>query len=180
MGVQCLGFVGVNSTQCDSLLTTKSLMNGTISTPGGNSWLWTLRISNIVAQWSNMITCESSYYWYLKKSSIIWDVHHWRQLMDVYQNLKGNSWPEEGRKFFQWPPGKTSGNFGYEPMRHTPALWKHTSHEIVFTLIMDDFGVKCKNRQDAEHLRNALQILYPMTTYWTGSENWDSPWIGNT
>ena len=66
-------------------------------------------------------------------------------------------------------------NFGYEPMRHTPALWKHASHEIVFTLVVDDFGVKCTNRQDAEHLINALQILYPMTTYWTGSKNWDSP-----
>ena len=31
--------------------------------------------------------------------------------MDVYQNLKGNAWPEEGRKHFQWPPEKTSGKF---------------------------------------------------------------------
>ena len=45
-------------------------MNGTISTPGGNSWLCTLTISNMVAQWSNMSTCKSSYHWYLKKSSI--------------------------------------------------------------------------------------------------------------
>ena len=54
-------------------------------------------------------------------------------------------------------------------MSHTPALWKHTSHDIVFDLVLDEFRVKYTNRQDKEHLRNALQILYPMTTHWTGS-----------
>ena len=59
---------------------------------------------------------------------------------------------------------------GYEMMCHTPILWKHASHDIVFNLVVDDFGVKYKNRQDEEHLRNSLQILYPVTKYWTGSK----------
>ena len=54
-------------------------------------------------------------------------------------------------------------------MRHIPELWKHASHDIVFTLVVDDFGLTCTNRQNEEHLRNALYILHPMTTYWTGS-----------
>ena len=58
--------------------------------------------------------------------------------------------------------------YGYEPMRHTPALWKYASHDIVFTLVVDVFGVKYTNRQNTEHLRNGLQLLYPVTTYWTG------------
>ena len=61
-------------------------------------------------------------------------------------------------------------SFGYEPVRHTPVLWKHTSSDIVFTLVVDDLGVKYTNRQDMEHLRNAVQILYPVTTYWTRSK----------
>ena len=56
----------------------------------------------------------------------------------------------------------------YEPMRHTPALWKRPSHNIVLILVVDDFRAKYTNRQDAEHLRNGLQILYPMTTDWKG------------
>ena len=67
--------------------------------------------------------------------------------MDVYQNLKGNSWPEKAGNFSNDRLEKHLENFGYEPMRHTPALWNHTSHEIVFTLIMNDFGVKYQNKK---------------------------------
>ena len=30
----------------------------------------------------------------------------------------------------------------YYEMPHTPGLWKHVSHPIAFTLVVDDFGVK--------------------------------------
>ena len=58
--------------------------------------------------------------------------------------------------------------YGYEPMRHTPALWIHASRNIVLVLAVDSFGVKYTNRPDAEHLKNALQIVYSMTTDWKG------------
>ena len=99
--------------------------------------------------------------------------------MEVYQNSKGNAWNEAGRKKSLMTAWKTSGKFGYEPMRHIPALWKHASHDIVFTLVVDGFGLRCTNRQDEEHLRNSLQIFHPMTTDCTGSTksgltlNWD-------
>ena len=48
--------------------------------------------------------------------------------------------------------------FGYEPLRHTPAMWKHTSHD------MDDLGAKYTKRQDDNHLRNVLYILNPPVT----------------
>eukprot|EP00957_Ditylum_brightwellii_P037850 2862750-Ditylum_brightwellii.AAC.1 len=32
--------------------------------------------------------------------------------------------------------------YGYYPVRHTPGLWRHTSRDIRFTLVVDDFGVK--------------------------------------
>ena len=57
---------------------------------------------------------------------------------------------------------------GYEPMCHTPELWKHASHDIVFTFVVDDFRANYKNRQDVKHLINSLQILYPVITYGTG------------
>ena len=58
-------------------------------------------------------------------------------------------------------------------------LQKHASHDIVFALMVDDFGLKYTNRKDVEHLTNSLQILYPVITYCTGSKclgltlNWD-------
>ena len=30
----------------------------------------------------------------------------------------------------------------YQPCRHTPALWTHTTRPISFTLVVKDFGVK--------------------------------------
>ena len=81
--------------------------------------------------------------------------------MNIYQNSKGNAWPKAGRKNIQRPLQKTSGKYGYEPMRHTPALCKHTSRNISFTLVVDDFEVNYSNRKDTEYLRNSLQFIIP-------------------
>jgi hypothetical protein len=57
--------------------------------------------------------------------------------------------------------------FGYLPARHTPGLWLHETRPISFTLIVDDFAVKCVGKQHAEHLRNALMRTYELTTDWS-------------
>ena len=31
--------------------------------------------------------------------------------------------------------------YGYEPVRHTPGIWRHYSRPISFTVVVDDFGV---------------------------------------
>jgi hypothetical protein len=59
--------------------------------------------------------------------------------------------------------------FGYYPARHTPGLWLHKTRPISFTLIVDDFAVKCVGKQHAEHLRNALLRTYELTTDWTAT-----------
>ena len=57
---------------------------------------------------------------------------------------------------------------GYHPCKHTPGLWTHTTRQIMFTLAVDDFGIKYFKREDAQHLFNALQENYTITTDWTG------------
>ena len=47
---------------------------------------------------------------------------------------------------------------GYYDMPHTPGLWKHVSCPITFTLVVDDFGVKYVNKNNADHLVAALKI----------------------
>ena len=32
--------------------------------------------------------------------------------------------------------------FGYAPVSCTPDLWKHATHDITFSLVVDDFGIK--------------------------------------
>ena len=60
--------------------------------------------------------------------------------------------------------------FGYQKVPFTTGLWKHVSRPITFTLVVDDFGVKYVNKEDAEHLESALKSNYPITTDWSGNK----------
>jgi len=53
---------------------------------------------------------------------------------------------------------------GYIQCVNTPCLFVHTSNGIAFTLVVDDFLIKYKDRSAAEHLLSALRELYIITT----------------
>ena len=58
--------------------------------------------------------------------------------------------------------------YGYQPVQHTPGLWRHESKNISFILWVDDFGVKYINRADVEHLQSALASKYRFESDWLG------------
>ena len=60
--------------------------------------------------------------------------------------------------------------YGYAPVPRTPALWKHESRKILFSLVVDDFGVKYERTEDAKHLMNALTDKYKITADWEGKK----------
>jgi hypothetical protein len=68
---------------------------------------------------------------------------------------------------------------GYAPCTHTPGLWTHSTRDITFSLVVNDFGIKYTNRDVTIHLLTALEKMYTVTTDWTGSLylamtlNWD-------
>ena len=41
---------------------------------------------------------------------------------------------------------------GYYPVRESPGLWKHKTRSTIFTLCVDDFGIKYASQEDADHL----------------------------
>ena len=57
---------------------------------------------------------------------------------------------------------------GYQPCKHTPGLWTHNTRQIMFTLAVDDFGIKYFKKEDAQHLFDALKTNYEISTDWTG------------
>ena len=59
--------------------------------------------------------------------------------------------------------------FGYEPMKYTLGLWRHTSLPTTCTLCVDDFGVKYFQKSHALHLIQAVQSNYECTIDWTGN-----------
>ena len=60
--------------------------------------------------------------------------------------------------------------YGYSPVPRTASLWKHNRSNVMFTLVVDDFGVKFVKQADAQHLIDALKDLYPITVDWTGAK----------
>ena len=56
---------------------------------------------------------------------------------------------------------------GYFKRENTPSLWYHISQPILFTLVVDDFGVKFVGKEHADHL--ILKETYKLTEDWTGT-----------
>ena len=52
----------------------------------------------------------------------------------------------------------------YIQCRNTPCLFKHKTNGVVFTLVVDDFLIKYKGRENVDHLLNVLRELYQITT----------------
>jgi len=55
---------------------------------------------------------------------------------------------------------------GYQPCPFTPGLWQHTTHDICFTLVVNDFAMHYTNKADALHLLAALKDHYQVTEDW--------------
>lgn len=49
-------------------------------------------------------------------------------------------------------------------------MWTHTNCPILFSLVVDNFGIKTVGKQHANHLLAALCDLYAITINWTGSK----------
>ncbi len=58
---------------------------------------------------------------------------------------------------------------GYYECVNTPSLWRHTTRPIMFSLVVNNFGVKYVGKEHAEHLINCLkEETYKLTEDWTG------------
>ena len=57
----------------------------------------------------------------------------------------------------------------FAPVPRNPALWKHATKPVLFSLVVDDFGVKYIGKENADHLIQALQKLYTISIDWNGS-----------
>ena len=60
-------------------------------------------------------------------------------------------------------------HFGFAPVSRTQVLCKHTTKPIIFSLIVDNFGVQYIGKENSDHLIQALQKLYNISIKWTGS-----------
>ena len=59
---------------------------------------------------------------------------------------------------------------GYYPSKQTPGLWFHKTKPIVFTLVVDNFGIKYMKKEHIDHLLKAVEERFPVKVDWTGSK----------
>ena len=56
--------------------------------------------------------------------------------------------------------------FDFQPCPITPGLWKHKTRDIVFCLVVDDFGVRYTKKEDADFLIASLCTEYDLHEDW--------------
>ena len=61
---------------------------------------------------------------------------------------------------------------GDTPWPLTPVLWCHATRDIIFSLVVDNFGIRYSNRADADHLITTLRAAYLVSLDWTGKRYW--------
>ena len=61
---------------------------------------------------------------------------------------------------------------GDTPWPLTPVLWCHATRDIIFSLVVDNFGIRYSNRADADHLITTLRAAYEVSLDWTGKRYW--------
>jgi hypothetical protein len=54
-------------------------------------------------------------------------------------------------------------------MQQMPGLWNHATRHILFTLVVYNFGVKCVNKEDVNHLIKCLKKKFELTKDWDGN-----------
>jgi hypothetical protein len=58
---------------------------------------------------------------------------------------------------------------GYYQCRHTPGLWRHQWRPILFSLVVDDFGISYVGQEHAPHIIQAIETDYDFTKDWSGT-----------
>ena len=53
---------------------------------------------------------------------------------------------------------------GFHQAKHTQGFFKHESRDILFTMVVDDLGIKYTNKADVDYLITSLEEVYTMTT----------------
>ena len=53
---------------------------------------------------------------------------------------------------------------GYKQSKYTPGFWTHETRPICFTLVVDDFGIKYVDEDNAKHLIQVLEEHYNIST----------------
>ena len=171
VGGNQIDYAGDVSTKTADLTTVKVFFNSIISTP--NARFMTADLKDFYLE-----TPMDEYEYMRIPVAIIPDaimskynlaplVHHNHVYVEIRKGMYGL--PQAGRIASDRLTAFLAPH-GYAPVPITPGLWKHNASDLMFTLVVDDFGVKYTNTADANHLIATLKQLYAVSDDWTGTK----------
>ena len=171
VGRDRLEYVIETTTRCTSLTTTKILLNSVLSTAGGK--FMTVDLKDLCYN----TPIQDYKYMQFPLSIIPQEIIDQYQLQNiqrkyiVYMGIcKGISGLKQAGKLANHCLQSHLLKYGYSPVPRTASLWKPNNKNVMFTLAVNNFGVRFPKKEDAHHLINALQTLYPITFDWTGAK----------
>jgi hypothetical protein len=180
VGGNKIEYAGDTSTSTADLTTAELVFNSVVSTP--NAEFATSDISDFYL-FTDMDECE--YMWIpiqflnpevmaaYELDDIIVDE---RVLAKISKGMYGL--PQAGRLAYNQLVLNLGRN-GYHPCKRTHGLWRHVTRPVLFSLVVDDFGIKYVGKQHAQHLFTSLRENYKISEDWTGELylgiklNWD-------
>ena len=59
---------------------------------------------------------------------------------------------------------------GYETLKHTPYLWRYHTSDLVFSLVVENFGINYTVKEDTYHMLKYLWVDYEITKKCTGEK----------
>ena len=169
-GGNCLEFQGDTSTKTAGLETAKMVFNSVVSTPDAK--FMTIDISNM---YLNTPLTDYQYMRFNIKMIPQEVIDHY----DLNNKATKDGWVyceirkaiyglKESGKLANIELQAVLATERYRPYRFTHGLYKHETRDISFSLVVDDFGVKFTNKNNADHLITTLQKKYPIKMNWEG------------
>ena len=160
VGVYKLLYDMPTATQCASLITINILLNSVVSI--------------ILAQFM----CADIYDFYYNTPMVDFEYMKLplsmfpQEIIEQYnlENRKGMPRIKQAGRLASNRLTKNLAKNGYSPVPHTPSLWRHHTSDLVFSLIVNDFGIKYTHKADANHLLKSLREDYEITKDYTGEK----------
>ena len=90
--------------------------------------------------------------------------------MGLYRGAQGDVLATTSRNASTQVVRKRINEKGYVKEKLTPVFWTHQWRPILFTLCVDDFGVKYVGKQHADHLMQVLSEHYTILHDWMGAK----------
>jgi hypothetical protein len=170
VGGDKIDYPGVVATPTADMQVAKLLFNSTISTPGAK-----FMCLDVKDFYLNTPMDRPEYMWVpitllsqevQDKYELADKIKDGRVLVEITKGMYGL--PQAGRLAYDKLKAHLAP-YGYHPAARTPGLWTHDTRRTVFTLCVDDFGIRYSSQDDAQHLINAIQSEYKTTIDWSGS-----------